>query len=55
MEDLEKRRAEQERNTAARRQVRLEDPERRQREQERNTAAHQVARTDPVTRMNEKL
>ena len=54
MEDPEKRRAEQERDTAARWQVRLEDPERRQREQERNTAAHQVARTDPVTRMNEQ-
>ena len=54
MEDQERRRGEQERDTAARRQVRLEEPERRLEEQERNTVAHRVARTDPVTQMDEQ-
>ena len=52
--DPERRRDEQEQNTATRRQVRLANTERRRAEQERDTAARRVSRQDPAIRMEEQ-
>ena len=53
--DPARRQQEQERDTAARRRVRMEDPERRRDEQQRNTDAHRRVRMeDPERRRDEQ-
>ena len=52
--DPVRRQQEQERNTAARRRVRLEDPERRREEQDRDTAARRQVRMEDTERRTEE-